>query len=61
MLDSEQALIIDEKADDARPGTGSIRTITNTCTDETGADPVTGASAYDLNPATSGCVIKFDL
>ena len=61
VVDSEQALIIDEKSDDARPGTGSVRTITIACTDETGADPVVATSAYDPNPATAGCVVKFEL
>jgi prepilin-type N-terminal cleavage/methylation domain-containing protein len=61
VLDSEQALIIDEKADDARPGTGSIRTITDACTDVVSPAVVSATSAYDPNPASSGCVIKFEL
>ena len=59
VVDSEQALIIDEKADDARPGTGSIRTLTDACTDSTAG--VTATTAYDPNPATAGCVLKFEL
>ena len=61
VLDSEQALIIDEKADDARPGTGSIRTVTDACTDVPALATIDGTTAYDPNPATSGCVIKFEL
>ena len=61
VLDSEQALIIDEKADDGRPGTGSIRTVTFACTDEIADADIDGASSYDPNPATAGCVTKFEL
>ncbi len=60
VVDSEQALIIDEKADDARPGTGSIRTLTLPSTDEAGV-AVVATSAYDPNPAVAGCVLKFEL
>ncbi len=59
VLDSEQALILDEKADDARPGTGSIRTITDACTDTTSG--VTATTAYDPDPSVTGCVVKFEL
>ncbi|MCZ6604220.1 MAG: prepilin-type N-terminal cleavage/methylation domain-containing protein, partial [Alphaproteobacteria bacterium] len=58
VVDSEQALILDEKADDARPGTGSIRTVTSACTSETVDADIDGASSYDPNPATAGCVTK---
>ena len=61
VVDSEQALILDEKADDARPGTGSIRTVTDACTDVVAPATVDATSAYDPNPATSGCVVKFQL
>ena len=61
VLDSEQAMIIDEKADDARPGTGSIRTETAACTDVVAPATVSGTSAYDPNPAISGCLLKFEL
>ena len=61
VLDSEQALIIDEKADDARPGTGSIRSLTAACTDVVAPATVSATSAYDPNPATAGCVLKFEL
>jgi prepilin-type N-terminal cleavage/methylation domain-containing protein len=61
VLDSEQALIIDEKADDARPGTGSIRTVTGTCTDVVSPAEVSATSAYDADPPAAGCVVKFEL
>ncbi len=59
VLDSEQALIIDEKSDDGRPGTGSIRVETVACTDAVGS--VDGASAYVADPSVSGCLAKFEL
>ena len=49
------------KAGDARPGTGSIRTITDACTDVASPAVVSATSAYDPNPATAGCVVKFEL
>ncbi len=57
---AEQALRIDEKADDGRPGTGNIRTVTGTCTDA-GAGPVLTTSAYLADPNLTGCLVKFEL
>ncbi len=59
VLNGEQALMIDEKADDGRPGTGSIRTETLACTDST--TTVSATTAYDIDPAVTGCVLKFSL
>ncbi len=59
VLSGEQAFHIDEKADDGRPGTGSIRTETLACTDST--TTVSATSAYDFSVAVSGCVLKFAL
>lgn len=61
VVDSEQALLIDEKADDARPGTGSIRTETVTCTDVVAPATVSGTSAYTASPEDAGCLLKFKL
>ena len=61
VLDAEQALLIDEKADDARPGTGSIRVETVDCTDVVAPATVDGTSAYNPDPAVAGCVMKFEL
>ena len=61
VLDAEQALLIDEKADDARPGTGSIRVETVACTDVVAPATVDGTSAYNPDPAVAGCVMKFEL
>ncbi len=61
VLDSEQALIIDEKADDGRPGTGSIRVETVACTDVVAPATVDGTSAYDPDPSVTGCLLKFEL
>jgi prepilin-type N-terminal cleavage/methylation domain-containing protein len=61
VLDSEQALILDEKSDDGRPGTGSVRTVTDACTDVAALATIDATTAYDPSPATSGCVIKFEL
>ncbi len=61
VLDAEQALLIDEKADDARPGTGSIRSETKACTDVAALAEIDGTTAYDPDPAVSGCVLKFEL
>ncbi len=61
VLDAEQALLIDEKADDARPGTGSIRTPTGACTDVVSPATVDGTTAYDPDPAVNGCLMKFEL
>ncbi len=61
VLDSEQALIIDQKADDGRPGTGSIRTITNPCTDVVGIAEIDATTAYVTDPAITGCLVKFEL
>ena len=60
VLDSEQALIIDEKSDDGRPGTGSVRVTTQACTDA-GAVPVDGTHAYVADPAITGCLARFEL
>ncbi len=57
---AEQALRIDEKADDGRPGTGNIRTVTGTCTDA-GTLPVTSTSSYLAAPDITGCLVKFEL
>ena len=59
VVDSEQAEIIDSKADDGRPGTGSIRTVTDTCTDAA-LPPVLATSNWNAT-LTSGCVVKFEL
>ena len=61
VLDAEQALIIDEKSDDARPGTGSVRTITEACTDVVSPATVDATTAYVPDPGTTGCVVKFEL
>ncbi len=61
VLDAEQALLIDEKADDARPGTGSIRVDTVACTDVVAPATVDGTSAYVPDPAVTGCLAKFEL
>ena len=61
VLDGKQALIIDEKADDGRPGTGSIRTITDACTDAVAPATVDATSAYHTDPVMAGCVVKFEL
>ena len=61
VLNSEQILIIDEKADDGRPGTGSIRTETVECTDVVSPALVDGTSSYDPDPSVAGCVANFEL
>ncbi len=61
VLDAEQALLIDEKADDARPGTGSIPVETGACTDGVSPATVDGTSAYNADPAVTGCLAKFEL
>ena len=61
VLDAEQILLIDEKADDARPGTGSIRSTTVACTDVVAPAVIDGTSAYNADPAVNGCVAKFEL
>ena len=61
VLDTEQAMLIDEKADDGRPGTGSIRTTTDACTDVVSPAVVSATSAYDPDPATSQCLLTFEL
>ena len=61
ILDSEQALIIDEKSDDGRPGTGSMRVTTAECTDETLDADIDGASAYVADPAVGQCLASFEL
>ena len=57
---AEQALRIDEKADDGRPGTGNVRTVTIACVDTVTA-PVISTSAYLADPDISGCLVKFEL
>ncbi len=57
---AEQALQIDEKSDDGRPGTGAIRMDTGTCTDA-GTGAVTSTSAYLADPGVSGCLVQFQL
>ncbi len=57
---ADQALRIDEKADDGRPGTGNIRTVTGTCTDA-GTGAVTSTSTYLADPNLTGCLVKFEL
>ncbi len=61
VLDAEQALLLDEKADDARPGTGSIRSTTVACTDVVAPAVIDGTSAYDPDPAVTGCLALFEL
>lgn len=61
VLDAEQALLIDEKADDGRPGTGSIRTVTDACTDVAALATIDGTTAYNPDPAVTGCLTKFEL
>ena len=61
VVDAEQAFMIDEKADDARPGTGSIRSETVACTDVVAPAVVNGTSAYDPDPQNAGCLLKFAL
>ena len=61
VLDAEQAMLIDEKSDDARPGTGSVRVETVTCTDVVAPATVDGTSAYNADPAVTGCLMKFEL
>ena len=58
---AEQALMLDEKADDGRPGTGSIRTVTDACTDVVAPAVVSATSAYLADPNISGCLVKFEL
>ncbi len=57
---AEQALQIDEKSDDGRPGTGNIRTSTATCTDA-GTVAVSSTSAYLADPGITGCLVRFQL
>ncbi len=57
---AEQALRLDEKADDGRPGTGNIRTVTAACTDA-GTGAVSSTSAYLADPNLTGCLVKFEL
>ena len=59
ILDSEQALIIDEKSDDGRPGTGSMRLPTLDCTDAVGS--VDGTAAYVADPPQGHCLACVDL
>ncbi len=59
VVNGEQAFLIDEKADDGRPGTGSIRSTTLACTDST--TTISATTAYDIDPAVTGCVLKFQL
>ena len=61
VLDSKQALMLDKKHDDGRPGTGSIRTITDACTDAVAPATVDATSAYHTDPVMTGCVVKFEL
>ncbi len=60
VLDSEQALILDEKYDDGRPGSGSMRVTTKDCTNS-GIAAVTGAHAYAADPAVGQCLASFEL
>ena len=61
VLDAEQAMLIDEKSDDARPGTGSVRVESAPCTDVVAPATVDATSAYNADPAVTGCLMKFEL
>ncbi len=61
VLDAEQALMIDEKADDGRPGTGSTRSTTVACTDVVAPATIDGTSAYNADPSVTGCLLVFEL
>ena len=61
VLTAEQAMIIDEKSDDGRPGTGSVRTVNFECTDEALDADIDGASAYIIDASVTGCETKFEL
>ena len=62
VVNSEQALLIDEKADDGRPGTGSIRSPTFACVndDDVSLD-VSAGDSYAPDPATTQCLLTFEL
>lgn len=60
VINSEQALLIDQKSDDGRPGTGSVRMVTKSCTD-VGTGTIDGTTAYDPSPSNTGCLVKFEI
>ena len=61
VLDAEQALILDKKSDDGRPGTGLVRTVTKACTNVAALGSIDGTTAYLTDPSISGCLTKFEL
>ena len=57
VIDSSQAEQLDTKADDGRPGTGDVRTVTAACTNLATID----ATAEWNTTLTPGCVLKFGI
>ena len=60
-LTGEQVLIIDEKSDDGRPGSGSMRVDTLLCAVSGLAVAVDATMAYDITGVAVGCLPRFEL
>ncbi len=60
-LTGEQVMIIDEKSDDGRPGTGSMRVDTLLCAVSGVAVVVDATMAYDISGVAVGCLPRFEL